>query len=69
LDVTGIHSKDELGKVWGMVHLMQPISYDVGRYILPNPNDPENVHARKVAKALITHYLNESTSDSEVVRG
>ena len=57
LDVTGVHTKAELALVWSQVHRMQPIAYDLSAYILPDPEDPENVRARQVARALITHYL------------
>jgi hypothetical protein len=57
LDVRGIQTRAELEQRWSEVYRLHPISYDVGRHILPDPEDPENVDARQVARALIAHYL------------
>lgn len=53
LDVTGISTKAELAKVWGEVHRMRPISYDLSQHILPDPEHPENSQARRVARVLV----------------
>lgn len=53
LDVTGVHTKAELAKVWTMTDKMQPIAYDLTHHILPDPDENENVQARRVALALI----------------
>jgi hypothetical protein len=57
LDVRGIQTEAELRQVWTTVHLMHPISYNLEPHILPDPEDPENVRAREVARALIARYL------------
>ena len=60
LDVMGLHTRAELAAVWGSaVDRLRPIGYDLGRYILPDPQHPENVRAREVARVLVARYLPE----------
>lgn len=60
LDVTGVHTKEELRQDWkDWVDKMHPIAYDLTKHILKDPEHPENVQAREVAKKLVNRYLGE----------
>ena len=57
LDINGLQTTKELCSRWKQVDKMAPISYDLSKHILPDPNNEENLLASIIAKRLIEIYL------------